>query len=229
MQATKLEIINIADQAAQLKEPFSMLDLAQIDDLVLSLFICQGMMPHHRHIDQDELFLVHSGTISVESEWGNVILRAGELTMVPKTVRHRSTSMLRSLVLLLQPRVAVDRRNGDRHLFRPDGEKQRLEKISVPAMGRQLMVPFQPVLLTHLDTVAVHLALCTGDGGWRQADRQATLIQCCDGRMSVETETERLSLGPGELLVVPAGVSHRLSSRGRAVVLGLTRHATPTA
>ena len=229
MQATTPEIINIADHGARLTEPFTMIDLAQIDDLVLSIFVCQGTMPYHRHLDQDELFLVHTGTISLDSEWGNVILKAGEMAVVPKSLGHRSSSMLRSLVLLLQPRLVVERRNGDRRLFMPDEEKKHLEKLSVTAMSRQLVVPFQPVLLAHLDTFAVHLTLCMGDGGWQQTDRQATLIQCCDGRLSVETEAERLSLGPGELLVVPAGVSHRLSSTGRAAVLGVTRHQQPEA
>jgi mannose-6-phosphate isomerase-like protein (cupin superfamily) len=228
MEAPGLQVVNISDQAAQLKEPFTMVDLAQIDDLVLSVYLCQGTMPYHRHVDQDELFLVHAGTISLDSEWGNVILHAGEMVMVPKSLAHRSSSMLRSLVLILQPRIAVDRRNGDRRLFMPDDEKKRLEKLSVPAMGRQLMVPYQPILLAHVDTVAVHLALCSGNSGWHQVDRQATLVQCCDGRLSVETEGGRLSLGSGELLVIPAGVPHRLSSTGRAVVLGLTRHRQPT-
>jgi homogentisate 1,2-dioxygenase len=229
MQATKPEVINIADYGARLKEPFTMIDLAQIDDLVLSIFVCQGTMPYHRHLDQDELFLVHMGTISLDSEWGNVILHAGEMAVVPKSLGHRSSSMLRSLVVLLQPRLAVERRNGDRHLFLPDEEKKHLEKLSLPAMSRQLVVPFQPVLLAHLDAFAVHLTLCTGHGTWQQADRQATLIQCCDGRLTVETDAGRLSLGQGELLVVPAGVTHRLSSTGRAAVLGLTRHEPPQA
>ena len=48
-----------------------MIDLTQMDDLALSVFLCQGTMPFHRHLDQDELFMVHSGTISIESDWGN--------------------------------------------------------------------------------------------------------------------------------------------------------------
>ena len=94
-----------------------MIDLVQVDDLALSIYLCQGTMPLHRHLDQDELFLVHSGTISLESEWGTAILRPGELAVAPKGVGHRSSSLLRSLVLLLQPRLMVNRRNGDRLLF----------------------------------------------------------------------------------------------------------------
>jgi len=204
-----------------------MIDLAQIDDLVLSIFLCQGTLQTHRHVDQDELFLVHSGTISLESEWGDVVLRPHELAVVPKGVGHRSASLLPSLVLLLQPRVVVDRRNGDRRIFALKGEK-RLEKVSLAAMSRQVFVPFSPVSVAHLDTFAVQLTLCEGAGPWQVEDRQASLILCRNGRLTVDTEgLDRMSLGPGELTVVPSPVPYRLLSTGRAMVLSLKRHKQP--
>lgn len=226
-QAGRLEVINIAEQGARLSQPFTMLDLAQIDDLMLSLYLCQGTLQTHRHVDQDELFLVHSGMISLESEWGDVVLRPHELAVVPKGVGHRSASLLPSLVLLLQPRIVVDRRNGDRRLFALK-DKDRLEKVSLASMGRQVVVPFSPVLVTHLDTFALQLTLCEGTGPWQATDRQASLILCHDGRLTVDTEgLGQASLGPGELTVIPAQVSHRLLSTGRAMVLGLKRHKQP--
>jgi len=227
MQKSSLEVISIAEQGARLSQPFTMLDLAQIDDLMLSIYLCQGTLPTHRHVDQDELFLVHSGTISLESEWGDVVLRPHELAVVPKGVGHRSGSLLPSLVLLLQPRVVVDRRNGDRRLFALTGES-RLEKVSLAAMGHQVVVPFNPVLVTHIDTFAVQLTLCEGVGPWQTEEGQASLIFCCDGRLSVEAEgLGRASLGPAELTVIPSRVPCHLSSTSRAIVLGLKRHKQP--
>ncbi|RPI53496.1 MAG: cupin domain-containing protein, partial [Chloroflexi bacterium] len=132
-----LDKVSIIEQSGHLTEPFTMMDLVQIDDLTLSIFLCQGTLPFHRHVDQDELFLVHSGTISLESDWGTAVLRPGELSVVPKGVGHRSSSLLRSLVLLLQPRLMVNRRNGHRRLFAAK-DSGRLEKLSLPAIGRQV-------------------------------------------------------------------------------------------
>jgi len=226
-QPSRLEVISIAQRGAQLSRPFTMIDLAQIDDLMLSIFLCQGMLPMHRHVDQDELFLVHSGTISLESDWGDVVLGPHELAVVPKGVGHRSASLLPSQVLLLQPHVVVDRRNGNRRLFALKGEK-RLEKVSLAAMGRQVVVPFNPVLVANLDTFAVQLMLCEGTGSWQVEDCQADLILCHDGRLTVDTERlGQAPLGPGELTVIPSRVSYRLLSTGRAMVLGLKRHKQP--
>jgi homogentisate 1,2-dioxygenase len=222
----KLETIRISEHASRLSEPFTMIDLIQVDDLVLSIYLCQGTMPLHRHLDQDELFLVYSGTISLESEWGTAILRPGELAVAPKGVGHRSSSLLRSLVLLLQPRLMVNRRNGDRRLFALK-DKDRLEKVSIPAMGRQIATPFKPIVVTHLDTFALHLMICDGTGPRWRTDRQASLIFCYDGQLDLDSDLGQISLHNGELAVVPRGVSYQLSSGGRTVVVGVRRHQQP--
>jgi homogentisate 1,2-dioxygenase len=224
--ARVLETINIAEQARALSKPFTMIDLAQVDDLSLSVYLCQGTMPHHRHLDQDELFLVHSGTISLESEWGTVILRPGELTVAPKGVSHRSSSLLRSAVVLIQPRLMVNRRNGDRRLFALKDER-RLEKVSVPAVGRQIAVPFRRVPVADVDTFAMYVMQCAGSGPWLEEDGQSSLVLCHSGRVEVELEEGRTSLGGGELTVVPKGMRYRLTSSTEALVMGVQRHDPP--
>lgn len=218
-----IDRISIPEQAGRLSEPFTMIDLATIDDLVLSVYLCQGTMPIHRHLDQDELFLVYSGTISLESEIGTAILRPGELAVARKGVGHRSSSLLTSLVVLLQPRLMVNRRNGDRRLY-ATREAGRLEKVSLGAIGRQIVTPFNPVKVADVDTYAVTLTLCQDLGPWMVFDRQASLALCHEGRLAIETELGQLALEQGELVVLPKGIRHRFYSRERAVVLGVERH-----
>lgn len=226
VKSEALEKISIPQHAGQLSEPFTMIDLVQIDELMLSIYLCQGTMPRHRHLDQDEMFLVYSGTISLESDWGRAILRTGELAVVPKGVGHRSSSLLHSLVLLLQPRLMANRRNGDRHLFALEGEG-KLEKVSVPAVGRQIQMPYTPVVLADLDTVSVYLLLCRGEGPWERSERQDCLIYCYEGYLTVVAGEVQVSLEEGELVVVPKGMDYRLSSPSRALVLSTRRHKQP--
>jgi len=221
-----LEKINYGQEAAKLTEPFTMIDLAQVDDLGLSVFLCQGTMPYHRHLDQDELFMVHSGTISIESDWGNQVLRPGELSVVSKGLSHRSSSLVRSLVLLFQPRLITNRRNGDRRLFALKNEG-RLEKVSVPAMGRQIVNAYTPVTLAHVDTFALNLQLCDGTGPWRQYDRQSSLVLCPEGQVLLDSDLGQISLHRGELVVVPKSTAYRLSGEDRSLVLELQRHKAP--
>jgi homogentisate 1,2-dioxygenase len=218
--------ISIAEQATQLSGPFTMVDLAQVDDLSLSVFLCQGTLPFHRHMDQDELFLPHSGTIHLETDWGSLTLRPGEAAVVPKGVGHRSSSLQRSLVLLLQPRLMINRRNGHRRLFAVK-EKAALKKVNVAAAGQKREPNFERLPMLDVDTFALTLAVCQGVGPWWQADRQNSLVLCHQGQITLESQAGSLALNNGELAVVPKGTSHRVSSRGRSLVLGVQKHPHP--
>jgi homogentisate 1,2-dioxygenase len=218
--------INIAEQATQLADPFTMVDLAQIDDLALSVFLCQGTLPFHRHMDQDELFLPYSGIIQLETDWGGLTLQPGEAAVVPKGIGHRSSSLQRSLVLLLQPRLMITRRNGHRRLFAIK-EKDVLQKVSVPDAGRQLEATFESTSVLDVDTFALTLTVCQGVGPWWQADRQSSLVLCHQGQVTLESQADRLSLRDGELAVVPKGISYRISSPGRSLILGVQKHSHP--
>jgi homogentisate 1,2-dioxygenase len=225
-QPEPFEKISIPQQAAQLTEPFTMIELVQIDDLAMSVFLCKGILPYHRHLDQDELFLVHSGTISLDSEWGPVILRPGELAVVPKGLGHRSSSPIGALVILLQPRLMANRRNGDRRLFALKNAG-KLEKVNIPALSRGIAIPFQPVVLAHLDTFALFVMACEGTGPWLPAPRQSGLVFCYDGALDLESALGTVCLQNGELVVMPKGVPFRLCSATRATVIGLQRHKQP--
>jgi homogentisate 1,2-dioxygenase len=215
--------VSIAEQAAQLAEPFTMVDLGQIDDLVLSIFLCQGTLPFHRHLDQDELFLPYNGTIHLETDWGSLTLRPGDAAVVPKGVGHRSASLQRSLVLLFQPRPMVTRRNGHRRLFAVK-EQAALHKVSLPAVGQRQEANFEPAPVLDVDTFALTLAVCQGRGPWWRADQQSSLVLCYEGQITLESQDDPLSLHKGELVVVPKGYSYRVSSPGRSLVLGVRRH-----
>jgi homogentisate 1,2-dioxygenase len=221
-----IQKIDIQEQGERLKKAFTMIDLVSVDELSVSVFLCQGSLAWHRHSDYSEVFLVHTGAISLESEWGNAILRPGELAVVPKAVAHRSSSLLRSLVLLFHPGLLAERRNGDRLLFVQKGEK-RIEKVSLPAMARQIMEPFVRIPVATVDHYELHLMLVAGETDWQQPPRQAGLVFPIEGQLVVEAESTAIPVHGKEIVRVPAGVPYRLVARQRTVVLGATRRVDP--
>lgn len=48
-----------------------------------------GSTEWHAHDDQDEVFLVTHGTMTVEFRTGEVVVKSGELLVVPRGVEHR--------------------------------------------------------------------------------------------------------------------------------------------
>ncbi len=51
-----LEVVNLTTVAGKLERPFALTTVAQVGDLSLSAYLCQGQTSWHKHLDEDELF-----------------------------------------------------------------------------------------------------------------------------------------------------------------------------
>jgi len=213
-----IEKVDIAKAATRLVQPFQMAHLGYVDDFTVSAFVCQGTVAWHRHIDEDELFLVQSGVITLESEWGNTRLSPDEMAVVPKGVAHRSSSFLRSTVLLFQPRVMSHRKNGDRRMIALTKGKS-LHKVSVARAAQRLTDPFKPLDLVAVEDCVMRLALIQGAFTWHRHSSYDELFLIFEGEMTLDTEGRNVSLTAGEMAVVPKGMLHRPTASERAIVL----------
>ena len=144
-----LNVVKLAEAANRLDQPFRVVQLATIGDLALSVFVCQGQINWHRHLDEDELFLVHEGVVAVDTERGRLTLHSEELIVVPKGVGHRSGSQLRSVVLLLRPIVLTNRKNGHRH-GQVDTDPP-LEKVRLARVQTTLPAPYQALPVARVE------------------------------------------------------------------------------
>jgi len=215
-----IQKVDLTAVAKKLTEPYMLVELAQVEEFVARLFICQGGIAWHKHIDEDELFFVYEGEISLESEWGNHTLRTGELTVVPKGVTHRSTSSIRSVVLLFERRLFSDRQDGKRRLFVLRGQ-DTLKKGSVKEAVEGL-VPFSPLDLASVEGFVAQAAVYQGRSSWGR-NPQTFLLFLHEGEVELETEEGRTKIECGEIARVPKGLAHRLLAEERAVALLLLR------
>ena len=213
-----LKKLSVPQVAAQLDQPFSMVNVARVGDIIVSIYICQGLLEWHKHLDNDELFWVYEGTILLESEWGEVRLRPGELAVVPKGILHRSSSGLRASVLLLRCGFIPKRKNGRRRLYALTGEA-RLKRVSLYGAVQALTMPFQFQTVAHVEDSIVQAAW--GEGVWQIEIPvpHDLLLFVLDGTATVRTSQSMLHMHPGDLTVVPQGAVYQLSTtRGTALV-----------
>ena len=221
---TMLKKLNVSQIAAQLYQPFSMMNVARVGDIVVSVYICQGVLEWHQHMDNDELFWVYEGSILLESEWGEVRLRPGELAVVPKGVEHRSGSGLRASVLLLRCGFVPERKNGRRRLYALAGES-RLKRISLHGVVRALPLPFQFQTVARIEDTIVQAAW--GEGIW-QVEIPAphdVLIFVLEGTATARTSQSMLHLHPGDFTVVLQGTVYQLSTTRGTALVRVTREA----
>jgi mannose-6-phosphate isomerase-like protein (cupin superfamily) len=151
-----LKTVNLAELANQIKKPFDLLEAAQVDELGIYLYASHGRIGWHRHVDEDELFLVLNGMVSFDSERGSQSLHVGELLLMPKGVGHRSSSLWRSTVLLVRPRVLASVQNGQRQLFALPAES-KLPKKTLSRVAAAVLPDFAPHKLARLGAYQVDL------------------------------------------------------------------------
>ena len=217
----RLKKVNLGDVGAQLDEPFSMMDMAIVGDLTVSLYLCQGVLAWHRHLDQDELFWVHQGAIRLESEHGQVQLRPGELSVVPKGLAHRSSSPLRSTVVLIRCTVVPERKNGKRRLYAT--RKRGLRRVRLNAVAARLSDPFQPQTVARLEDAGVQIVRIEGASPLAELASHDILLVTVSGEVIVRTGDDTQTLQVDDLTVLPQGTLYRVSASGEATLVQVTR------
>jgi len=217
-----LRKLSISRVATRLDKPFAMINVARVGDIVLSVYLCQGALEWHRHLDNDELFWVHEGTILLESDWGRVRLRSGELSVVPKGIKHRSSAGSRASVLLLRCGFFPGRKNGRRRLYSADSARKQ-RRVSLQRVVRSLSSPFTFRTVAWVEDSVVQAAW--GQGTWpvEIPTSRDVLFFVLKGTATVRTSESMLHLHPGDLTVAPKGAIYQLSTTQETGLVRVTR------
>lgn len=94
--------VSPAQVAASLTEFWSPRVVADLDDSYVKVARVQGTLAWHSHENEDELFYVLKGSLTIEMEGGSVVLREGEAFVVPKGVRHNPVAEHECHIMLIE-------------------------------------------------------------------------------------------------------------------------------
>jgi mannose-6-phosphate isomerase-like protein (cupin superfamily) len=217
-----LSKLNVGDVAEAMERPFAMANLARIGDILVSVYICDGLLGWHRHLDHDELFWVYEGSILLESECGKVALRPGELAVVGKGIRHRSGSVRRASVLLLRCGFVPHRKNGRRRLY-ATGDEPGPERVDLSAALGSIEEPFRFETVANVEDTQVQVGY--GEGTWAvdlPAPRDLMLF-VSEGNATVRTTESMVHLHAGDLTAIPVGTVYQLSTTKGTSLVRVTR------
>jgi mannose-6-phosphate isomerase-like protein (cupin superfamily) len=101
---TEAFAINIEARLKDVATPWSPIDLGICNDHVVRLAKFRGAYHWHSHPNGDELFFVYRGEITIQMHGGkDMVLKTGEIGVVPKGVGHCPKSDEDAYVLMLEP------------------------------------------------------------------------------------------------------------------------------
>ena len=95
--------VNLAEKFNLIKEYWSPKIAGQLNGQYVKLARLKGEFVWHQHPDEDELFLVIKGNLTIQLRDGDVALGEGEFFIVPAGVEHRPVALEEVHVLLLEP------------------------------------------------------------------------------------------------------------------------------
>jgi mannose-6-phosphate isomerase-like protein (cupin superfamily) len=96
--------INLAEKFSRFSDQWSPKVVADLNDSQVKLAKVQGEFVWHQHAEEDELFIVIRGELTIELRDGAVTLRPGELVVIPRGVEHRPVAAEECHVMLIEPK-----------------------------------------------------------------------------------------------------------------------------
>lgn len=100
--------INFQDKLARFSGHWSPKIIAQMNDYQFKIVKIQGEFIWHDHPETDEVFILLKGQLQIQFRDGNVMLKEGEMFVVPKGLEHRPVAEQECHVLLVEPAGTVN-------------------------------------------------------------------------------------------------------------------------
>ncbi len=107
----KREKVNVAQKFSTFNDYYSPKIAGELNDLFVNLVKIKGPFLWHHHDNEDELFWVVKGKLTLRMHEGDVVLNPGEFYIVPKGVEHMPVADEETHVVLLEPKSTLNTGN----------------------------------------------------------------------------------------------------------------------
>lgn len=109
-----IEKVNIAQKLTLFNEHWSPKRVGQVDNFEVKLVKVQGEFVWHKHDDEDELFLIIEGQLTIElHDQDDIMLNAGEFVVIPRGVEHRPVAENECHIMLFERAGLVNTGNAE--------------------------------------------------------------------------------------------------------------------
>jgi mannose-6-phosphate isomerase-like protein (cupin superfamily) len=99
-----METINLLKKFDLFNEQWSPRIIGEANGQYIKLAKVQGELIRHNHPNEDEIFIVLKGELTLTMDEGTVVLKEGEMYIVPKGVDHTPSASEETYVMLIEPK-----------------------------------------------------------------------------------------------------------------------------
>ena len=119
-----MDKINLNQKLSLFHEHWNPKIVGEMNDSYIKLAKLQGEFDWHHHDNEDELFFVVKGQLTIKFRDKDLVLSAGELVVIPKGVDHMPVAAEEVHVMLIEPKGTLNTGN-----VVTEKTKQVLERI----------------------------------------------------------------------------------------------------
>ena len=110
------EKINLKEKLSKFSDHWSPKVIAEMNNYQFKLVKIKGDFVWHNHGDTDEFFLVIEGEMKIEFKDETVILKEGEIFVVPKGVEHKPYAEEECKIMIVEPRGVINTGDAESNL-----------------------------------------------------------------------------------------------------------------
>jgi len=100
--------VNLLEKFALFSDQWSPKIIGQVGDMHIKLGRIQGQFEWHSHENEDELFYVIEGRMTLRFRDRDVVLEPGEFITVPRGVEHMPVSEGETKIMMIEPAGTVN-------------------------------------------------------------------------------------------------------------------------
>jgi len=107
----KLEVIIFKEKFSLFTDRWSSKIIGEMNDSYVKIAKLQGEFVWHLHENEDEMFLIIQGTLTIRLRDRDLVVNEGEFVIIPRGVEHMPVAEEEVYLMMLEPKTTVNTGN----------------------------------------------------------------------------------------------------------------------
>lgn len=106
-----IKVVNIRDKFSLFSEQWSPKIIGEMNDAYVKIAKLQGEFVWHLHENEDEMFLIIQGSLTIRLRDCDLVVNEGEFVIIPRGVEHMPVAREEVQLMMLEPKTTVNTGN----------------------------------------------------------------------------------------------------------------------